>query len=517
MKNFWKKNHFYFTSLFLFLLILGSFYWIFQDPIKQAFPKQAVVGIGVPVVENEPKVLRKVSYLGRIREAERLIDQDYFMLASLELTEAIKLKPKFLEPYILLGEIHLRLNETQKLDLLLNKLNASFPKESKVLILQIRKWINEKKFAETLSLLESVPNLPPDLKFYQASLLILKNENETAKKILDELQQLPVEQKDFQVTTDGIISKNEEKEAQVSQAFLKKVSEFLVAFEEFDVLIEGKNAHYFAKLSKILSENNEAILAKEFAETAIKEDISYIDAWILRGYSQFLIHDYENALLDFRHAYELDPIRPEIHYFLALTLYESKNYDEAALFFEKSLEYQFEFSEEVRWKLIEIFSQQKKFDQVLNLYEELLNYDTKPEKFVSAVYTAVDLVKKPEVALNFTKILIQKNPDDVFAMNVHAWALLANEKFLEAEKMLTKALELEPENPRTFLNLGLLHEEKKEFEIAIEMYQKSYELGKQYKNFSSLINLAAEKYNELLAQELKPETPEASKVPEHSP
>lgn len=517
MKKFLKKYHFYFTSFFLFSLILASFYWIFKDSIKQAFPEKVIVEIGNSEVGKKMKVPRKVSYLGRIREAEKLIDQDYFTLASLELTEAIKQKPDFIEPYLLLGEIHLRLKEDKKLESLLAKLNNSFPKDPKILILQIRKWINEKKYTETLELLENATALPPDLKFYQASLLILKNENEAAKKILEKLQLLPVEQKDFQITEEGIVSQNKEKIDQVSDVFAKKVSEFLVAIEEFSVLKEGKNAHYFAKLSKILSENNEAILAKEFAETSIKEDISYIDAWILRGYAEFLIRDYENALMDFRHAYELDPIRPEIHYFLALSLYESKNYDEAALFFEKSLEYQFEFSEEVRWKLIEIFAQQKKFDQVLKLYEELLDYNTKPESFVSAVHTAVDLVKKPEIALNFTQILIKKNPEDVFAMNIHAWALLANKKFLEAEKILKKALEIEPKNPRTFLNLGLLHEEKKEFGIAIEMYQKSYELGKQYKNFSSLINLAAEKYNELLAKELKPETPEASKVPEHSP
>lgn len=517
MKNFWKKHHFYTLSISLVIIILGSFYWIFQIEIKDIFSKKTLSSIGKTTEITKKGIPRRTSHLGRIREAKTLINKGYFTLATLELTEAIKEKPDFIEPYLLLGEIYIQSNDTKKLNNLLINLQENFQNNPHILILKIRKWINEKKFAESLELFKNTKDLPQDLRFYHAALLSLQNNHVESKKILKELEKLSSETKEFQVTEEGIVSGEIDTKKILQQEFVKKIKDFSIVYEEFETLHEGKNAHLFAKLSKVLAENNEAILAKEFADAAIKEDIGYIDGWILRGYAQFLAQDFENALNDFRHAYELDPIRPEIHYFLALALYEQKNYSEAALFFEKSLEYDFEFSEEVRWKLVEIFARQKKFDRVLSLYEELLEYDSKPEKFVAAVHTAVDLVKKPEVALNFTKILLAKNEDDVFAINIHAWALIANKNFIEAETTLNKALELEPENPRTFLNLGLLHEEKKEFEIAIQMYQKSYELGKKYKNFSSLVNLAAERYNELLIQYEKPITPEAPKVPEHSP
>ena len=516
MKKFWKKHLFHTLSISFVIIILGSFYWIYQIEIKKIFSKKMISDIK-RTTQTTKGIPRKTSYLGRIRKAKDLINKGYFTLATLELTEAIKEKPDFIEPYLLLGEIYNQSNDIKKLDNLLTNLQENFKNNPYILIIQIRKWINEKKFAESLDLFKNTKDLPQDLKFYHAVLLSLQNNHIESKKILKELEKLSSKTKEFQITEEGITSTNTNSKNILQQEFTKKIKDFAVVYEEFENLHEGKNAHLFAKLSKVLAENNEAILAKEFADAAIKEDIGYIDGWILRGYAQFLAQDFENALNDFRHAYELDPIRPEIHYFLALALYEQKNYSEAALFFEKSLEYDFKFSEEVRWKLVEIFARQKKFDRVLTLYEELLEYDSKPEKFVAAVHTAVDLVKKPEIALKFTKILLSKNENDVFAMNIHAWALIANKNFLEAENILNKAKELESENPRTFLNLGLLYEEKKEFESAIQMYQKSYELGKKYKNFSSLVNLAAEKYNELLIQNEKPITPEAPKMPEHSP
>ena len=61
---------------------------------------------------------------------------------------------------------------------------------------------------------------------------------------------------------------------------------------------------------------------------------------------------------------------------------------------------------------------------------------------------------------------------------MHAWALIANKNFLEAENWLNAAKEIDPKNPRTFLNLGLLAEEQARFEDAKSFYKKSYELGK---------------------------------------
>ncbi len=489
------------------LIIISSIGWVFRDNLTAPISNNKISKTGkINKKTEKPKTV--ISYNERIAESKKLTEHGYFSEATIELSEAIKLKPDFVEPYLLLGEIYLQNNSTDKLENLLKKLQETFPNSDKVGVLQARKWINEKKFTEIMELLNGAENIPSDLLFYKAVLLTLQNNHEESKLILKELEKKQVESK---------ITNNKNTKDLISPEFAKKVQEFRIIYEEFEELKEGKNAHLFANFAKILAENNEAVLAYEFANTSIKDDIEYIDAWILRGYSQYLTKDYTNAIKDFRHAYELDPIRPEVQYFLALALSEEGFLDEASLFFEKALEYNFEFSEEVRWKLIDILAEQKKYDQVLKLYKQLLDYESDPEVFASAVHTAINVAKKPEMALEFTEILIANNPEDHFAMNIHGWALIANKKFLEAEEILEEVLKKDKNNPRTYLNLGLLHEEMKDFDKAAKMYQKSYELGKDDPRFSSLVNLAADKHNEIISNKGEPKSPSKRKRPEHSP
>jgi len=271
-------------------------------------------------------------------------------------------------------------------------------------------------------------------------------------------------------------------------------------------------------IAKVLAENNEAVLSQEFADTAIREDIEYVDAWILRGYSNFLLKNFDEALTDLRHAYELDPLRAETHYFLALTLDETGNEDEAILFFEKSLENNFDFSDKVRWRLVDLFLKKEKYDRVVELYRELLDGESDPDKFVNAVHLSIDVLKRPEVALEITEKLFSEKPDDVFTINMHAWALIANRKFHDAEIILNKADKIIPDNPRTLLNFGLLFEEQDEFSKAKEFYKTAYEAGKkQAPKFEAITNLAAEKHNQLLNRKENPESPEVLDKPEHSP
>jgi Flp pilus assembly protein TadD len=139
---------------------------------------------------------------------------------------------------------------------------------------------------------------------------------------------------------------------------------------------------------------------------------------------------------------------------------------------------------------------------------------TQNEKaFTSAIHTAVDLMNQPEKALEFTQERLLQSPDSTFALNMHGWALIANKNFDEAEIVLNQALKLEPDSPRTYLNLGLLHEELEDFERAKKMYQQAYQLGQKNPALSSLTNLAAEQYNTLTQQT----NPVERSRPENSP
>ncbi len=499
-------------------IILGTATFIFWPTITDQI---ADLRSGTETTVKKKKgVTRKISYLGRIREAKKLIEHEYFTLATLELLQAIKEKPDLAEPYLILGEIYLRTNDSKKLGNLILQLDSKFPDHPQNVVLEARRLIAQGAFYQVLTSLNNAgDNLSPDLRFYKAVLKALQNAHTQARETLRELEVLPVAPKGFEITGEGIQSKKVDDEGKeyISAEFAQKVTEFSTIYDEFDELAEGKNPHLFALFAKALAKNNETRLAREFADTAIKEDVGYIDAWILRGYANLQLKDIQNAIQDLRHAYELDPVRPQTHYFLALALHESGNDNEAVLFFEKALEHKFEFSDEVRWKLVELFTAQKKYDRVVELYKELLDEGTAQTKFVSAMFTTINLIKKPDIALELTEKLIVEKPEDVFLLNMHGWALLANKELDRAEEVLEKAESLDAQNARTALNFGILYEAQNRIEKAKDAYQKSYEQGQRTSQIS-ISNLAAEKYNALLLREEKgPVQLEAGDRPKHSP
>ncbi len=503
-----KKRTFWWLSGGLAVLIIASILWVFADPIMH-FLSYETSSVGTKKLEG---VKRKLSYQGRIREAQKLIDHEYFSLATIELSSAIQENPEVIDPYLLLGEIYIQTQDTNKLTNLIAQLKKDFPESPDTVVLEGRKLIAEESFSDALTFFKKEGDaLNPELKFYYAVLLSLQNDHAGAQEILKELVYLPARSDNW---TDSAT-----KREQVLGSFSAKVQDLLAVYEEFKNLSEGKNPHLFGLIGKVLAEHNENILAKKFAEVAIKEDIDYVDAWIVRGFANLQLGIDADAIQDLRHAYELDPIRPQTHYFLALALHKVGQDEEAILFFEKSLENDFEFSDEVRWKLVELFTAQKKYDRVIELYQSLLDTDSEPQQFVSAIHTAVDILKKPEIALEFAQKLIDDEPESSFALNMYGWALTVNKKFVQAEQILEKAQEIDPENPRTYLNLGLLNEEQAKFSEAKEFYKKSYDLGKDLEgeNATAVTNLAAEKYNELIAKTERPEEQEAPVNPENSP
>lgn len=503
------------------LFVIAGSAWVMRASISELINPPAS-GIKAQPTEKldeinaaKPQISRQISYLGRLKEARTLMEHDYFALASNEVAQALKQKPDHLEPYLILAEIYLRSGDVWKLENLITEIEKRFPGSPEILIIRTRQWIAARQFSKVLDIMKQAEALPPELQFYQAVLRALQNNHEGAREILKSLQKLDVATKEPIVSESGLIDPYEDEEV-LPAAVAVKVKELSIVYEEFESLAEGKNAHLFAELAKVLATHNEGTLARELADTAIKEEVGYIDAWILRGYAQMLLRDYHLAEEDLRHAYELDPLRPETQYFLALSLYEQEKLAEAALFFEKALEYDFEFSAEVRWKLLDIFAKQQKYDQVIELYRDLLDYDTQSEKFISAIHTAVDLLKQPSVALEFSQILYDQDPTDLMAANVHGWALIANEKYVEAGQILQAAQEQDPQNPRTYLNLGLLFEEQDKLDEAKRYYKKCYELGKDLSEYNAIVNLSVDKYNQIIESE-RPESPAVPTNPPNSP
>jgi tetratricopeptide (TPR) repeat protein len=451
----------------------------------------------LPTVVRQTGVARKSSYLGRIREAEHLIEHEYYIEAGIELSLAIEEKPEVLKPFLLLGDIYIRTRNISKLKTLLVDLQQKFPNHPQVHVLAARYLLLHDDFQSVKGLIYAYTgDVPPRLQFYQAALFALQNNHDQAKEILANLKDLEVEPYALKVGSDGV-EESYENNNTVPPKLALVVQNMFDRYTEFELLREGKNAHLFALLGKELGNMDETNLVRAFADVAVKEDSSYIDAWILRGYSYFLEKNFELALHDFYQAYRLDSIRPQTHYFLALTLSELGRNNEAISFFEKALEHDFEFSEDVDWKLVELFVKEQHYDRVVEMYRRLLTPDTEEKKISRAIHVLIDKAHRSDVALELTESFIVENFDDVFLLNMYAWALIENDLFEKAEEILEQADNLLPDHPQTYLNFGLLFEAQNDPVDAKAYYKKSYEYGKLTPEFVSLANFAAKKYNAL--------------------
>jgi tetratricopeptide (TPR) repeat protein len=455
--------------------------------------------------EKEPiKVERKNSLLGDIRTAQERINVRQYKLAIEKLKAVIVRRPNLEYPYILLGEIYLQTQNITQLNGLIDEIKIRFKDQDLVTILEIRKSIADNDFLTASEILnkftpteENLSEISADILFYYGTFSALQNDHETAQEVFKVLERLPVKKLEMIVSANGIKDNSAKKNA-ISPHIAQKVSDLVTIYQEFKQVSDGEDPHLFTLIGKKLAENNEWMLAQGFAEIALQEKSDYTDAWIVRGYTHYLRNNFEEALADFNAAYKLDPIRPETHYFLALTLTELDRDGEAALYYEKVLEQSnFNFETDLKWRLVEILIRQKKYEQVLIIYQELATETSELEKFISPLHQLIELAKRPDLALELSETLYDEYPQDTLAANLYAWSLIADDQIIKSLGVLNEALKQESDNPRTHLNLGLAKEKEQKHTEAAEHYKTAYDLGKTNRAYSAITNMAAEAYNRI--------------------
>ncbi len=87
-------------------------------------------------------------------------------------------------------------------------------------------------------------------------------------------------------------------------------------------------------------------------------------------------------------------------------------------------------------------------------------------------------------------------PEEPMAYNLLGWSQVGTKNYIEAEKNLKKAIGMDISLTAGYYNLAKLYEEQGEKELALENYQKAYELDQN----GSIGNLAAKRYNAILIE-----------------
>ena len=390
----------------------------------------------------ESVVIEKKSFESLLQTVKQRVLSEKYDTAILGAHEILKKYPNEIQGYLELADIYKIVNNIEKLSALVDSLAKKFPTDPNVIYWQTQSAIEQEDFSAALAIINAMISteesvISDDVMYYYGILKILQNDFEGGKEVMETLV------KSKKISTETRI----------------KAIEILDIYDEFAEFADGENAHFFALIAKNLIDKKEIVLAKKMAENAAKEDVNYIDAWILSGFTKLKLSQYESALVDLNLAYDQDPLRPETHFFLAETLQKLKRHTEAALYYEKALDNGFEFTNSVTRQLIDIFSRQNKTEKVLELYDKLLEAkDAKSEEFVSAVALVIQQKKDPARGLELAQKIQQKFPKDTIAWNLLAWAELENDLIEESQGSLNEAFKLDANNAQTFLNQGFLDE-----------------------------------------------------------
>lgn len=274
---------------------------------------------------------------------------------------------------------------------------------------------------------------------------------------------------------------------------------FLTAYSEYELEQGGQESHLRTLLAQASTDAEQYELAISTLYQVLSDTPTYRDAWILLGYAYLNLEQYENSASAFEEAIELDITKPETNYFLSLAYYGLDDYDNAIKYLDLSLLYGFEPQVQVYQKLAEIYFTEQDYETAERNYEKILELNsTDVNYFIRPIWLNMEKLNDMAQAFDLAEEAITTNPGEAMSYNLLGWVYVKKEDYENAEKYLTKALEIDPELAAAYLNLGTMYEAQEEFTLAIENYKKAYNLNQN----DSVGALAAQKFNNLLNQEL---------------
>jgi len=303
---------------------------------------------------------------------------------------------------------------------------------------------------ETIRQLKAAGARPEDTALIENIVLLRSGELVEARKRLTEAADSP--HKHYGLALLAIMEGNHAE----AQKELKEVTEgwepvlrsnartLQSAYDEFSLFPEGQDLHLITLLSRSLAQVQECELALPLLAQVTREKDDYRDAWIVQGFCELTTERPQQALASLERAYNLNPEKSEIQYFLARAHSALGQSDNAITFFEYALENGFEPKSEVRRLLAREALTKGDAALALTQYDELAKeQDATIESFDGYISTAMALDRRDE-AFTKAKEATVRFPDTAHAWNLLGWVASETGKKDEARTALAKALALDP-------------------------------------------------------------------------
>ncbi|MCF7844872.1 MAG: tetratricopeptide repeat protein [Kiritimatiellales bacterium] len=302
----------------------------------------------------------------------------------------------------------------------------------------------------TIGKMRSAGARPEDLLLLESVVSLRAGELLEAQNVLDAAADSP--QKHYGLALLAIIQGNheiaQEELAQVINGWepvLRSYARTLqAAYDEFMLFPEGSNLHLITLLARALAQSQECELALPLLVQVTTSNDDYRDAWIVQGYCELITERSQDALASLEQAYNLDPQKPEIQYFLARAYADMAQHENAITFFEYSLANGFEPESEIRRLIAKSALENGNAAIALSQYEALTQMEDAPFEMFDGYITASLALGNHEEAFIKATEATTRWPQNARAWELLGWACMETDLTDEAREAFGKALEINP-------------------------------------------------------------------------
>lgn len=303
---------------------------------------------------------------------------------------------------------------------------------------------------ETLRDLRSAGARTEDLVLLESIIDLRSGALDDAKRLLDGATDTP--QKQYGLALLAIIQgRHDDAKASLSTVLagweptLRGYAKALLgAYEEYELFDDSPETHRQTLLARALADVGECELALPMLSDVLSKQDDYRDAWIVQGYCQLTTERVDEAKSSLERAYQIDPQKPEIQYFLARTFSKLGDHQAAITYLQYAVENGFAPAAEARRLLAAEAFATGDAELALKQLEELTLADgAETDAYADFVSAALSMGKKEE-AYAKAQAAVAAYPDDGAAHGLLGWTALETGRKDEAKTELTKALELNP-------------------------------------------------------------------------
>ncbi|MDP7247068.1 MAG: tetratricopeptide repeat protein [Candidatus Peribacteraceae bacterium] len=217
------------------------------------------------------------------------------------------------------------------------------------------------------------------------------------------------------------------------------------AYDEYALFPEGSNLHLITLIARALAQSQECELALPLLVQVTNSMPDYRDAWIVQGYCELITERFEGALSSLESAYNIDPQKPEIQYFLARVYAALDQHSNAITFFEYALTNGFSPEIEIRRLIAEEALASSNLELALKQYEELTSHNDAPFETYDGYITASLALGNGEEAYIKAKEATKRWPQHARAWELLGWTSMETNRDAEARDAFQRALSINPD------------------------------------------------------------------------